>query len=74
MAWWTRSGRRTRQPRKNEQQINNKSIKKKSAAKKPAAKKPAAKKHILTSSKKRKHLDDGLVDKVRPKNSAAKKK
>ena len=33
--------------------INNKSIKKKSAAKKPAAKK-----HILTSSKKRKHLDD----------------
>ena len=48
MACLTRSGPRTRQPRKNEKQIKNKSIEKKSAAKK----------HIRTSSKKRKHLDE----------------
>ena len=75
MSCWTRSGPRTRQPRTNEQQINNKSIKKKSAAKKPAAKK-----HILTSSKKRKHLDDVMdlfymgEDKLDKKDTITKKR
>ena len=65
MAWWTRSGPRTRQPRTNEKQIKKKS---------------AAKKRIKSAAKERIQLDEVMdlfytgEDKLDKKETTTKKK